>query len=203
MPIGPTETDFVISPEEVIREHLETIRKAVRFHSGKYAGLISEFDHDDIEQIVIERILRGCLNTYRGEAPLEYYLSAIVVKTCIIDFVKKRKRPIDETSEYSEWVIDTAEKPGGMDSVEGEDLETREIRDCVEKAVKELKTRQQEIFKSVIMENRSQKETAALLGISQPTVSEHLNNIRNHIRNQLQKNFPDLDYFKGGHNESN
>lgn len=177
---------------DIIRLYGKDIRMTIRKYASRYRDILDELHSDDIEQLVYEKILNGCLNTYEGRASLKNYLCYSVVKSVFYSYLranlKQLKEPTDNIVEMSDH-LQTMNRP--YDPVTtASDTESLQI--LIEKTISSMPPNKQSIYRMIVEENITQTEISRKLGITQSTVSEHWSKIRVELKDRIRKEFPGL-----------
>lgn len=188
-----------LSPEHILRNYSGVIKKSIKILAYKYLRNYDPFLLDDIEQEVNLRIINGCLNTYRGDASLEYYISAFVVRSTFFNIINKQNKIDKSTVNNPDEMLDmpVSQRESTVFHKSGMDHSTAiinkiAIENIISQELNKMSPRQQEIYRMLIMEGKTQNEISAILKISQSTISEHWSKITQQLRNSLLKQIPEL-----------
>lgn len=151
-------------------------REIVRTYEGTVAGVVTAMlgpgdDADDIGQETFIRLLRG-LSSFRGDASLKTFITRIAMNASI-DMLARRKRATRFISLGSrdDEVTSSLAVDSGTDDAE---QEQRERSQLVQKAVDSLDEKHRAVVVLRLLEERSTRESAALLGIPEGTVMSRL-----------------------------
>ncbi len=192
---------YNLSPEYIVRNYSDEIKRGIRKHSKKYLNYYDADLEEDMFQNVMLKILKGCLNNFRGEAALGNYLQYYVTKTVVIDMAKKENRNSSELESNEKESGQPAERmdlvPDTMADHSEEIINRITIVEAIEKELKNMPERRQEIFRLRIKEGKKQKEIADIMGITQSTVSEHWTKIIQQLRSALEKEIPEINEYIG------
>jgi len=188
-----------LSPEYILREYSGLIKKSIKILAYKYLNRADPFLLDDIEQEVNLRIIRGCLNTYRGEASLGNYISSFVVRSTFLNVITKNSNThiysvSDNDEGYDDYSADVVSPVHRKMTMDHSDVITDRItiEKIISEEIKEMSQRQQDIYQMLIVEGKTQVELSEKLEISQSTISEHWSKITQQLRNALLKQIPEL-----------
>jgi len=141
----------------------------------------------EVEDIVQEVFLKAFykLNSFRGDAPFEHWLMRLAVRTCY-DFLRAHQRNremsfADVTDEQTDWLDHFAANPA--DASEN----AAAARELVEKVLAQLSPAARLVITLLEIEDRSEKEVAALTGWSVPVVKIRAFRARAQMRKCLEK----------------
>jgi RNA polymerase sigma-70 factor (ECF subfamily) len=148
------------------------VREIIRRHEPSVARTVTSMlgpgdDADDVGQEVFIRLFRA-QTEFRGDAQLRTYLVRIAVNLCY-DALERRRRTAG-------WMrLDDTD--GGL-PLEGPDpaeaLDLAERKEILRRAVQSLEAKHQQVVVLRILEERSTRETADLLGVPEGTVMSRL-----------------------------
>ncbi|HPA73119.1 MAG TPA: sigma-70 family RNA polymerase sigma factor [Spirochaetota bacterium] len=190
--------DRSLTPEQVIREHRDTIRSTIRGLARRYADVLDPEDLEDVEQEVYLRIIRGCLAGYRGDISLKNYIAGYIVRSAFHDFLRKNLTSRKEATEDISLVSDIVQLKSGFSDPTARGLEGREMVIIIEEEVASMTDTRREIFRLIVDERMTQAEAGEVLGLGQSTVSEHFSKIVSQLRSALRKKFPEHTPQAGG-----
>ena len=124
-------------------------------------------DADDVGQETFVRFF-GALPRFRGDAQLGTYLTRIAVNLCCDTLERRRRR--------ARWLTmgGSDDEPAIAAPDETEALELAERKEAVRRAVASLDAKHQAIVVLRILEERSTREVAEILGIPEGTVMSRL-----------------------------
>jgi RNA polymerase sigma factor (sigma-70 family) len=197
-----------LSPEYILRNYSDVIKKSIKILASKYLKNYDPFLLEDIEQEVNLRIINGCLNTYRGEASLKYYISAFVVRSTFLNIINKvektDKKSISSSESFFDILTSKAENTqlnrSGMDHSSGI-TDRIAIENIISEELQKMSPRRQDIYRMHIDEGKTQIEISEELNISQSTISEHWSKITQQLRSALLKQLPELKTAIGNNYE--
>lgn len=158
---------------EIVRRHEQAVARTV-------TALLGPGDEaDDVGQEVFVRLFRASRD-FRGDAQLRTYLTRIAVNLCY-DALERRKRSAG-------WVRleGTDEDPAIEAPDTTQDLESAERKEIILRAVESLDAKHQQVVVLRILEERSTKETASLLGVPEGTVMSRLTRALAKLRTVLE-----------------
>lgn len=190
--------DRILTPEQVIREHGDTIRSAIKGLARRYTDVLDPEDQEDVEQEVYLRIIRGCLAGYRGETSLKNYIAGFIVRSAFYDFLRKNLTSRKEATEDISLVSDIVQLKSGFSDPTARGFEEREMISIIEEEVAAMTDTRREIFRLMVDEGMTQAEAGEVLGLGQSTVSEHFSKIILQLRSALRKKFPEHSPQAGG-----
>ena len=116
----------------------------------------------------------------RGLGP---WLARITLNKCRDHLRRRKVRRFFEFRRNQEYEIETADPAADQSS----DLESRQLLSVVEEKIANLPHSLREPFVLVTFDERSQAETAALLGITEKAVETRIYRARNKLRDALKK----------------
>lgn len=158
-------------------------RQLIDAHQSAIAQTITAIigPGDDAEDVGQETFIRflNALPKFRGDASARTYLTRIAVNLSI-DTLKRRKRTLG-------WIrIDTTRESVDIESHDETNLiERDEIQSLVRKAVDELDPGSKAVVVLRVLEERSVKETADILGIPDGTVMSRLKRAMTKLESRL------------------
>jgi len=163
----------------------EAFRALVERYEAQVAGVVHGMlgpgrDAEDAGQETFLRFYRT-LERFRGEAGLGTYLTRIAMNVSL-DMLRSRKR---------RWFHFSAAPPDGdlgeqePRSSGDEDIEARERRELVHRALGRLDAKQRSVVVLRMLEGYSTRETAELLDIPQGTVLSRLARAQGKLRSLL------------------
>jgi len=154
----------------------------------------SVMDNDaDAEEVAQEAVLKAFthLKSFRGESKFSTWLVQITINEARMKLRKDRRHlyeSIDEGHQDEEgehWPIDYADwRP-----IPSEALETKELREALEKAIASLAPKYREVLLLRDVQHLSVAETAKVLGISEANVRTRLLRARLQLRDALAPGF--------------
>lgn len=175
----------------LLLEHLPLIKKFIKSISGRMDAPLSDEEADDIQQDVIERLLKKGMKEFRGECKFSTYLFK-VVHNSIRDYIKSRNKvtsvdtddhhihyhPSMMVDDFSSSIIDT--------------MKTEDIMEIIHNEVKSMKEELRLIFHWYFMEKYTQVEVARMMRKSQSTIAEHIENIRRTLTRAVKGRYPEM-----------
>ncbi len=127
------------------------------------------------------------LRSFRGDSPFQHWLSAIAVRTCR-DFwrsrYRRRETPLSALSQATRAWLESAGEAALDEPDPAERFETRELMDW---ALGQLGPDERMILILTYFEDRSVRETAKLMGISQANVKIKAMRARGKLRKIIGK----------------
>jgi RNA polymerase sigma-70 factor (ECF subfamily) len=160
-------------------------RHLVEAHQSAVAQTVTAMlgagdDADDVGQETFIRLLNA-LPKFRGDASVRTYLTRIAVNLSI-DALKRRKRTLG-------WIrIGTTRESMDIPSKDESHLtERQDIQDKVRAAVDSLDPDSRAVVVMRVLEERSVRETAEILGIPEGTVMSRLKRSMAKLESQLKR----------------
>ncbi len=159
----------------------EAFTELVRRHKRKIFSIVAKFarnedELDDISQEIFVKMYQG-LHKYRGEAPLEHWLSKLAVNACY-DMLRKRQRDADkvplETVEFS------------LSSPETQERRSSEAWDILRRAMTGLRPEDRLVITLLNLEEKSVREVSALTGWSEAKVKVRAFRARKELKKILE-----------------
>ncbi len=154
----------------------------IRRHKRRILGMAARFARDDLEleEIAQEAFVKAYENLvrFRGDAPFAHWLARIASNTCY-DFLRKRKRRQAELPvELFEHALGAPEETARPDA---EDLA------ALARAMEKLKPEERLVLTLMELEEKSVKETAYIMGISEGNVKVRAHRARKALKQLMEK----------------
>jgi RNA polymerase sigma-70 factor (ECF subfamily) len=160
------------------------LRELIAIHEASIAQTVTAIlgSGDDAEDVGQETFIRffNALPRFRGDASVRTYLTRIAVNLSI-DALKRRKRTLGWLRIGSAADANQIRSPDETDQVEREDIQSR-----VREAVDSLDAGSKAVVVLRVLEERSVKETAEILGIPDGTVMSRLKRSMAKLEGQLK-----------------
>jgi RNA polymerase sigma-70 factor (ECF subfamily) len=160
------------------------LRELIAIHEAAIAQTVTAIlgSGDDAEDVGQETFIRffNALPKFRGDASVRTYLTRIAVNLSI-DALKRRKRTLGWLRIGSAADANQIRSPDETDQVEREDIQSR-----VREAVDSLDAGSKAVVVLRVLEERSVKETAEILGIPDGTVMSRLKRSMAKLEGQLK-----------------
>ncbi len=163
------------------------LERLVRASHARLARLAGRFFRrsDLIDDVVQETFVRAyrSIHRYRGEAPLEHWLTRIALNVCY-DHLRQRRRRGEEplpaafTGRGDGWGWPSTEQRGPAH----DPWSTEEARIAAEQALAQLGPAERLVLTLMVLEERSVHEVAALTGWSVANVKVRAFRARRHLR---------------------
>ncbi len=160
----------------------EAFAALVRKHKGKVFGIVAKFvrnnaDLDDICQEVFLKVYQN-LKHFRGDAPLEHWVSKIAVNTCY-DFLRKRRKMAEVPLEDVAFALSNpvAEYVSGRDAW-----------NFLQRALSQLLPEERMVITLLNLEEKSVREVSALTGWSEAKVKVRAFRARQALKRILDDN---------------
>lgn len=143
-------------------------------HSPRLFGLARKYtrreaDVADLVQDVFLRAYRR-LDSWRGEAPFEHWLTRLMVNCCYDYLRTHQRRPEDAFADLTEDESNWLERQGPAADQAGDSHTAAAARSLVEKLLHQLSPASRMIIELLELEDRSVKEVSLLTGWSGPLV---------------------------------
>ena len=154
----------------------DAFRQLVRAHESAVAAIVVGMlgpgdDADDVGQETFVRLLRA-LPKFRGDATIRTFITRIAMSASLDMLAReKRRSKIFRLDSRDDRVTSTAADPANDPAVE---LGTREEAELVRRAVNMLDGKHRAVVVLRVLEERSTKESAELLGVPEGTVMSRL-----------------------------
>ncbi|MBI5637943.1 MAG: sigma-70 family RNA polymerase sigma factor [Nitrospinae bacterium] len=154
----------------------------IRRHKGKIFGMAARIARDalELEEIAQEVFVKAYENlaSYRGDAPFGHWLSRIATNTCH-DYLRKRKQRRAEVSvDLYEWML---EAPAETHGAAPEELA------ALARALERLRPGERLVLTLLELEEKSVKETAYIMDISEGNVKVRAHRARKALKELLEK----------------
>ena len=160
------------------------LRQLIAMHEQSIAQTITAIlgNGDDADDVGQETFIRffNALPKFRGDAHARTYLTRIAVNLSI-DVLKKRKRTLGWIRIGSSSDAAQIASPDETDRLEREDIQSR-----VRSAIESLDPGSKAVVVLRILEERSVRETAEILGIPDGTVMSRLKRSMAKLESQLK-----------------
>jgi RNA polymerase sigma-70 factor (ECF subfamily) len=169
------------------REVHDALRPRVLRYLARMAG---EAEAEDLAQEVFAKVSRG-LGDFRGDADLSTWVYRIATNTAL-DRLRRRGKPAEsvDPSLVDAIVIAESDRNVWTDEIR-QTLEGRVIRDEMNACIREVINRLPENYRIVIilgdLEGFSDREIAAILGLSLRNAKVRLHRARAQLRQALEK----------------
>jgi RNA polymerase sigma-70 factor (ECF subfamily) len=169
------------------REVHDALRPRVLRYLARMAG---EAEAEDLAQEVFAKVSRG-LGDFRGDADLSTWVYRIATNTAL-DRLRRRGKPAEsvDPSLVDAIVIAESDRNVWTDEIR-QTLEGRVIRDEMNACIREVINRLPENYRIVIIlgdfEGFSDREIAAILGLSLRNAKVRLHRARAQLRQALEK----------------
>lgn len=179
---------------ELFHELVRPYEKSVYF--AGYSILQNEHDAEDVAQETVLKALKN-LHRFRAESKFSTWLVSIALNEArgrlrharLIEFDSVDALPDEDSGEFTPAVIsDWREVPL-------EALERKELREMLQRAIKDLPERYREVFVLRDVQDFSIAETAAALGVNEGVVKTRLLRARLMMQKVLA---PQLNIKRGG-----
>lgn len=154
----------------------------IRRHKRKIFGMAARIARDplELEEIGQEVFVKAYENlaSYRGDAPFGHWLARIATNTCR-DYLRKRKQRRAEVSvDLYEWML---EAPVETHGAAPEDLA------ALARALERLRPDERLVLTLLELEEKSVKETAYIMDISEGNVKVRAHRARKALKELLEK----------------
>ncbi len=162
----------------------EAFTELVRRYKRKIFSIVAKFarnedELDDVCQEIFVKMYQG-LGKYRGDAPLEHWLSKLAVNACY-DMLRKRQRYADhvplETVEFS------------LSSPNSEESQNRESWDMLRHAMTRLRPDDRLVITLLNLEEKSVHEVSYLTGWSESKVKVRAFRARKELKKLLEGSY--------------
>ncbi len=157
--------------EELIRRH----KQKIFYMAARIAR-----DPLELEEIAQEVFVKAYekLASYRGEAPFGHWLARIATNTCY-DYLRKRKqRRVEVPIDLHEWALEAQTETHGT---EPEELA------ALARALERLRPDDRMVLTLLELEEKSVKETAYIMDISEGNVKVRAHRARKALKELLEK----------------
>ena len=151
-------------------------RSIIQAHASTVAGVVTSMlgpgdDADDAGQETFIRLMRA-IPTFRGDSSIRTYVTRIAMNVSL-DALARRKRDLRFVSLGSTEDTVSGDIPSSERAVD-EEQEQRDRAKLVQQAVDSLDGKHRAVVVMRLLEERSTKESAQLLGIPEGTVMSRL-----------------------------
>jgi RNA polymerase sigma-70 factor (ECF subfamily) len=165
-------------------------RFSPRVHAIAYQIIGNSEDAKDVAQDVFLR-LHASFRRYDPARPFTTWLYRLTVNQAI-DFRRKRIRREHLTKD----LLEDGLMPGDRSPQPDKSLERAEFRGAIRRLIRQLSSRQQQIFVLRDLQGFSTREIAEIIRCTESTVRVHLARARKHVREALRTHYP--EHVEGG-----
>jgi len=180
-----TEPEAVPNDERLVAAILsgddEAFVELVRRHKRKVFSIAARFvrDHDELDDVCQEVFIKVYQNLkkYRGDAPLEHWVSKIAVNACY-DALRKRSRKEDE--------VPLEDVAFALRDHSRDEMPSHEAWEILRHALAKLRPEEQMVITLLNLEEKSVREIAALTGWSEAKVKVRAFRARKELKKILE-----------------
>lgn len=193
-PASPSDSEIIAAIRAGATHQFETL--VVRYQP-KIFGMVRRYARreDEVEDIAQEIFVKAFqkLDSFRGDAPFEHWLTRLAVRTCY-DFLRQHQRNREHN------VSDLTDAENESDLLDRASAEPKEsdrataTRDLIEAVLSQLSPSARMVITLLEIEERSVKEIAQLTGWSQTLVKVRAFRARAEMKKILAK-FPVEKYL--------
>ncbi|MGD0884265.1 MAG: RNA polymerase sigma factor [Thermodesulfovibrionales bacterium] len=161
----------------------EAFVELVRRYKRKVFSIAARFvrNHDELDDVCQEIFIKVYQNLrkYRGDAPLEHWVSKIAVNACY-DALRKRRRTEDE--------VPLDDVAFALRDPSSDEMPSREAWEILRHALAKLRPEERMVITLLNLEEKSVREVSALTGWSEAKVKVRAFRARKELKRILEDN---------------